>query len=160
MLFPVSLCFLCLQLSHFEKYNTNVMYLPIGYDFTLWGCTFALMLAFFKGVKFYSEPLIFGLNPTNIVELVTYLSPFLLNYPQVVYNIYKWVGRLKISKWESIIRWKSFLDRIEIEVGKWDHSMKLQSHFIHSFGSSSSQTAGHSSHKIEFFNMSHECSSW
>lgn len=79
----------CLQLSHFEKYNTNVMFLPMGYDGTLWGCTIALLLAFVLGVDFYSEPLLFGLNPTNFVEIMMYALPFLLNYPFVLNNIHK-----------------------------------------------------------------------
>lgn len=81
--------YLNFYLSHFEKYNTSVMFLPMGYDGTLWGCTIALLLAFVVGVDFYSQPLLFGLSPTNFVEIMMYALPFLLNYPFVLNNIHK-----------------------------------------------------------------------
>jgi hypothetical protein len=65
------------------------MFLPVGYDGTLWGVTFALLLAFFVGPEFYSTPFIFGIIPTRIVEFVVYAAPFFANYPFVAWNIYK-----------------------------------------------------------------------
>lgn len=77
-----------LQFSHFEKYNTGIMFLPWGYDYTLWGCTVALLLAFIVGPSFYVTP-IFGLSPTTCTEIVLYTSTVLTSYPMITWNIYK-----------------------------------------------------------------------
>lgn len=78
-----------LQLSHFEKYNTNVMFLPWGYDFTLCGCTLALLFAFFFGPAFYVTP-IFGVSPTTLLEITLYTSSVITSHPIIVWNIYKY----------------------------------------------------------------------
>jgi ethanolaminephosphotransferase len=77
-----------LQFSHFEKYNTGVMFLPWGYDFTMWGCSLALLLAFAVGPELYVTP-IFGYTPTFLTEVTLYTSGAITSYPMIVWNIYK-----------------------------------------------------------------------
>lgn len=77
-----------LQFSHFEKYNTGVMFLPWGYDFTMWGCSFALLFAFAFGPELYVTP-IFGYTPTFLTEVLLYTSGAITSYPMIVWNIYK-----------------------------------------------------------------------
>ena len=76
------------QLSHFEKYNTKVMFLPWAYDATLWGCTFALLLAFICGPELFLTP-IFGITPTLLLEVVLYTSGVLTSHTVIAWNIYK-----------------------------------------------------------------------
>lgn len=32
-------------LSHWEKYNTGVLFLPLGYDFSMWGTILTFLVA-------------------------------------------------------------------------------------------------------------------
>lgn len=32
-------------LSHWEKYNTGVLFLPVGYDFSMWGTVLTFLVA-------------------------------------------------------------------------------------------------------------------
>ncbi|KAF7272694.1 ethanolaminephosphotransferase 1-like [Rhynchophorus ferrugineus] len=76
-------------LSHFEKYNTGVMFLPWGYDFTMWGTiiTFLLTGIFGHELWYYTFP--GGITNGLCVELVLYISALISNVPIVLYNIYK-----------------------------------------------------------------------
>jgi len=75
-------------LSHFEKYNTKVMFLPWGYDFVMWGCALALFVAYVFGPSIYVTP-IFGFTPTFLVEILLYSSGIVSSWTVISWNIYK-----------------------------------------------------------------------
>lgn len=75
-------------MTHFEKYNTGVMFLPWAYDFVMWGCTFGLLGAYFLGTAFFVTP-IFGIRPALWLEIILYSACVITSHPLIVYNIYK-----------------------------------------------------------------------
>ncbi|XP_055375949.1 ethanolaminephosphotransferase 1 isoform X2 [Condylostylus longicornis] len=76
-------------LSHFEKYNTGVMFLPWGFDFTLWAVTLTLLLTYFVGPWIWRCQLPYGLTTANGFEIVMWSTSLLSNHPIVALNIYK-----------------------------------------------------------------------
>ncbi|XP_070495056.1 ethanolaminephosphotransferase 1 isoform X2 [Chironomus tepperi] len=80
--------YLNFYLTHFEKYNTNVLFLPYAYDYVMWSCSFTLLIAGIFGPKLFVTP-IFGITPTVYVELIMYISGLLTSHPVIAWNIYK-----------------------------------------------------------------------
>ncbi|KAL7040048.1 hypothetical protein ACKWTF_000239 [Chironomus riparius] len=80
--------YLNFYLTHFEKYNTNVLFLPYAYDYVMWSCSFTLLIAGIFGPKLFVTP-IFGITPTVYVELIMYVSGSLTSHPVIAWNIYK-----------------------------------------------------------------------
>lgn len=62
----------------------------------MWGCTFALLGAAILGPQIYVTP-IFGLSPTNWLEITLYTSGVLTSHPVIAWNIYKYDKLGKIS---------------------------------------------------------------
>lgn len=58
-------------------------------DPVMWGCTFALLGAAILGPQIYVTP-IFGLTPTNWLEITLYTSGVLTSHPVIAWNIYKY----------------------------------------------------------------------
>lgn len=89
--------FLCLiwniffnfYLTHWEKYNTGVMFLPWGYDFTMIGsCLLLLVTAVFGPATLHIE-LPGGFTPGIVFEFVLYFSAMLTSQTVIMWNIYK-----------------------------------------------------------------------
>lgn len=77
------------HISHWEKYNTGVLFLPWGYDFGMWGSTFMYLGAYFFGSGIFHVPLTpSGLTCGHFLELVLHISA-LSNIPMVFYNLYR-----------------------------------------------------------------------
>lgn len=74
--------------SHWEKYNTGVLYLPWGYDLGMWGSTIMFMLTFIFGAEVWKKQLPFGLMPGDFMEALLHVSA-LGNIPITLYNIYR-----------------------------------------------------------------------
>lgn len=89
MFFLVWNVLLNFYLSHFEKYNTGVLFLPWGYDFTMWGMTLAFFLTGIVGSEFWQYSLPGGITNGILVELLLYISALISNVPIVGYNIYR-----------------------------------------------------------------------
>ncbi|XP_059617247.1 ethanolaminephosphotransferase 1 isoform X2 [Phlebotomus argentipes] len=101
--------FLNFYLTHFEKYNTGVMFLPWGYDFTMWvrpaiaqvsltiysvssssqGVTIVLSVTFCVGPWLWRAPTFFGLTPADSFLVLLVLSAVLSSHPVILWNIYK-----------------------------------------------------------------------
>lgn len=64
------------------------MFLPWGYDLTMWGVSFGFLVAFIFGPEFYTTP-IFGLTPTFLLEITLYSSGVLTSHTMIAWNIYK-----------------------------------------------------------------------
>ncbi|KAL7026817.1 hypothetical protein ACKWTF_005181 [Chironomus riparius] len=77
------------HISHWEKYNTGVLFLPWGYDCAMWGSTLMFMASYIWGCWIWSVPL-FGtsLNCGHLMEYVLHITA-LGNIPVVFYNLYR-----------------------------------------------------------------------
>ncbi|KAG5879527.1 hypothetical protein JTB14_029893 [Gonioctena quinquepunctata] len=74
-------------LSHFEKYNTGVLFLPWGYDFSMWGTIITFLIAGVGGHEIWQFR--YGSITTGIVfETLLYVCSLISNVPVVGYNIY------------------------------------------------------------------------
>ncbi|KAJ2940880.1 hypothetical protein O0L34_g10140 [Tuta absoluta] len=76
-------------LSHWEKYNTGVLFLPWGYDFSMWASTFIFMLTGWKGTAFYKRYVFGSYTVANVFEWVIYGTGVFTNLPVSLYNVYK-----------------------------------------------------------------------
>ncbi|XP_076320011.1 ethanolaminephosphotransferase 1-like isoform X1 [Tachypleus tridentatus] len=87
ILWNVHICFL---LSHWEKYNTGILYLPWGYDISQFVLLMAYLITYFKSYKFWKflVPAI-NLSSGEIVEISLYVGSFGMSLPVSLYNIYK-----------------------------------------------------------------------
>jgi ethanolaminephosphotransferase len=106
MMFIFWAVFLTFYVSHWEKYNTGVLYLPWSYDVSqifLLGCTLA---TFFGSYKLWKATFPFiGLPYSHAFEIVLYVS-ILFTLPLPIYNVYKTCksGRSKYSTFGDVIR--------------------------------------------------------
>lgn len=74
-------------MTHFEKYNTGVMFLPWGYDFSMWGTIITFLIAGIFGAEFWQFQ-IGNWTAGNILEMLLYISSLISNVPVISYNIY------------------------------------------------------------------------
>ncbi|XP_023013923.1 ethanolaminephosphotransferase 1 [Leptinotarsa decemlineata] len=74
-------------LSHFEKYNTGVLFLPWGYDFSMWGTILTFLVAGIGGHEIWQFR-IGGINTGMVFEMLLYVCSLISNVPVVAYNIY------------------------------------------------------------------------
>ncbi|XP_017849266.2 ethanolaminephosphotransferase 1 isoform X1 [Drosophila busckii] len=111
---PLRMYYVCLTVyfnffvSHWEKYNTGVLYLPWGYDLSMWGSTIMYLVTCYMGFERWKFELPlgpFGSIPMgNIMEAVLHISA-MANLPLVVLNVYNSykhkTGRM-LSLWEAV----------------------------------------------------------
>ncbi|KAL1500768.1 hypothetical protein ABEB36_006213 [Hypothenemus hampei] len=76
-------------LTHFEKYNTGVMFLPWGYDFTMCGMIIVFLITGVGGSQLWQYSLPGGITNGMLVELTLYISSVITNWPIVFHNIYR-----------------------------------------------------------------------
>lgn len=74
--------------SHWEKYNTGVLYLPWGYDFGMWGSTIMFFTTWIWTFKMWKRTWPFGLAPGFAMEFLLHVSA-LGSIPVTIYNIFK-----------------------------------------------------------------------
>eukprot|EP00096_Caligus_rogercresseyi_P010298 TRINITY_DN3701_c0_g2_i2.p1 TRINITY_DN3701_c0_g2~~TRINITY_DN3701_c0_g2_i2.p1 ORF type:complete len:419 (+),score=97.28 TRINITY_DN3701_c0_g2_i2:125-1381(+) len=79
--------FLNFQFSHFEKYNTGIMYLPWAYDVSMVGGTLLYLLTAALGPQFFSKQMTFPPGP--FLEFTLYLGSVGLTVPAGLLNIYR-----------------------------------------------------------------------
>ncbi|KAM8966748.1 ethanolaminephosphotransferase 1-like [Pelodytes ibericus] len=94
------------MLSHWEKYNTGVLFLPWAYDISQVSMTVVYMLTAIFHVDAWHKPLLFNLYMDEI--LITFLvgCSVLIAFPQTVYNIFlahKQKTLLKTSIYEGLL---------------------------------------------------------
>ncbi|CAH1364585.1 unnamed protein product [Tenebrio molitor] len=75
-------------LSHWEKYNTGVLFLPWGYDFSMWGTILAFLLAGVTGHESWQFILPGGITTGLMFEILLYSMALLTNVPVILNNIY------------------------------------------------------------------------
>ncbi|CAB3223752.1 unnamed protein product [Arctia plantaginis] len=88
-LFLIWNIFLNFYLTHWEKYNTGVMFLPWGYDFTMIGSCILLLVTSVFGPKVWHVQLPGGISPGVIFEFVLYFSAMITSQTVILWNIYK-----------------------------------------------------------------------
>ncbi|CAH0717956.1 unnamed protein product, partial [Brenthis ino] len=76
-------------LSHWEKYNTGVLFLPWGYDFGMWTSTFIFLWTGVNGTGFYKKYLFGSYTLANAFEWLIYGTGVFTNLPVAIYNIYQ-----------------------------------------------------------------------
>lgn len=81
--------FVNFYLSHFEKYNTGVLFLPWGYDFSMLGSVLVFLLTAVGGHEAWKFTLPGGYTAGLLFELLLYVSALVSNLPVVAWNIYK-----------------------------------------------------------------------
>lgn len=83
VLIGVNFCFIA---SHWEKYNTGILFLPWGYDISQVAMTGVYLLTFVTGYEFWKMT-VFGLSCAEIFEIVMYVG-FAVSIPITIWNIY------------------------------------------------------------------------
>jgi len=79
--------YLCFLISHWEKYNTGVLYLPWGYDFSMTGTFIMYLATAAAGLGLWKLPLPGGMTSAQILEPACYLANVGLTLPIAIYNI-------------------------------------------------------------------------
>jgi len=75
--------------SHWEKYNTGVLYLPWGYDASMVACFFVFIVSGFGGHEIWKHDLPGGYTSGNLVEFLLYAGSIGLSMPMACYNVYR-----------------------------------------------------------------------
>ncbi|CAL1265218.1 unnamed protein product [Larinioides sclopetarius] len=103
ILWSVHLCFI---FSHWEKYNTGVLYLPWGYDISQMVLLAAFLTTYFKSYLFWKFTIpILNIGSGEVIEILIYAGTFAMSLPVSLYNIYCAYkkGELKqASLWEAM----------------------------------------------------------
>lgn len=81
-------------LTHFEKYNTGVMFLPIAYDYVMCSICGALAITSLVGPWIWTRTY-FGIMPRKFFEIVLYTSGPITSHWVILLNIYKYVTNFK-----------------------------------------------------------------
>lgn len=87
MYYIIWMVFFNFFISHWEKYNTGVLYLPWGYDLSMWGSTVLFFVTWMFGFNMWKAPLPLGLSVGIIMEAVLHICA-LSSLPMCFYNIY------------------------------------------------------------------------
>ncbi|XP_017770571.1 PREDICTED: ethanolaminephosphotransferase 1-like [Nicrophorus vespilloides] len=75
-------------LTHWEKYNTGLLFLPWGYDFSMWCTILTFLLAGIFGYEIWQFTLPGGMSAGGCFEILLYVSSMVSNVPIVFYNVY------------------------------------------------------------------------
>ncbi|XP_077298548.1 ethanolaminephosphotransferase 1 [Arctopsyche grandis] len=89
MFFLIWNIFVNFFLTHWEKYNTGVLFLPWGYDFTMIGSVLLLSITSIIGPRGWDINLPGGITPGMIFEFVLYSSAMITSQSVILWNIYK-----------------------------------------------------------------------
>ncbi|CAE1328151.1 EPT1 [Acanthosepion pharaonis] len=76
--------------SHWEKYNTGVLFLPWGYDASQLAMTLFYLVTFFGGYEMWKFTVPIINQPASVmIEIIAHLGFIGLTFPPTFYNIYK-----------------------------------------------------------------------
>ncbi|XP_015191146.1 PREDICTED: ethanolaminephosphotransferase 1-like [Polistes dominula] len=81
--------FVNFYLSHWEKYNTGVLFLPWGYDASMLATVLVFILTSIGGHEAWKFYLPGGISAGIMFEMLLYVSALVSNLPVVLWNIYK-----------------------------------------------------------------------
>lgn len=97
--------FITFYLSHWEKYNTGILYLPWSYDVTQITLLIMYLISFWYGHSFWKFT-VYGFTNGNLFEIATHMACYMLSIPVTVYNVnhaYRTTG-LKYKSWSEVFR--------------------------------------------------------
>ncbi|XP_046543458.1 ethanolaminephosphotransferase 1-like [Haliotis rubra] len=79
----------CFLLSHWEKYNTGILFLPWGYDISQIAMTFVYLITYFGTYEIwkFTVPVI-DWTAAECVVMLCYMGFFFLTFPPSLYNLY------------------------------------------------------------------------
>ncbi|KAL4236890.1 Phosphotransferase [Mactra antiquata] len=83
ILVGVNFCFI---VSHWEKYNTGILFLPWAYDFSIVAMNIVYLLTYIFGYEMWKFTL-FGFSSSEWFEIVMYAG-FVLSIPMTLWNVY------------------------------------------------------------------------
>jgi len=81
--------YVCFLVSHWEKYNTGVLYLPWGYDFSMITSFLMYIITAFSGTELWKRNIIGDLYPSHLLEIGCYAGNLGFSLPMALYNIRK-----------------------------------------------------------------------
>lgn len=81
--------FINFYLTHWEKYNTGIMFLPWGYDFTMNGTWMMLIFTAVLGPEVWNVRLLGGFTPGVLFEIMLYVTAIITSQTIILWNIYK-----------------------------------------------------------------------
>ncbi|EEB17164.1 Selenoprotein I, putative [Pediculus humanus corporis] len=81
--------FINFYLSHWEKYNTGVLYLPWGYDISMVLTVTLFLITGIFGYEIWKFDLPFNISAGHVAEFFFYISALVVNVPVIINNIYK-----------------------------------------------------------------------
>jgi len=81
--------YVCFLVSHWEKYNTGVLYLPWGYDFSMITSFLMYLVTAFSGTELWKQNIVGGLYPAHLLEVGCYAGNLGFSLPVALYNIRK-----------------------------------------------------------------------
>lgn len=76
-------------LSHWEKYNTGILFLPWGYDMSLVTISLVYLVTAVVGVETWYQPLFFHFLYRDLFTFMIIACSFLVTLPMSLYNILK-----------------------------------------------------------------------
>jgi ethanolaminephosphotransferase len=86
VLIGIMFMFLC---SHWEKYNTGVLFLPWGYDVSQLGMTAVYLVTYFNGYEVWKFTIPYlHLSSGQIFEIIMHVSVWGISLPMSIYNVY------------------------------------------------------------------------
>ncbi|KAM7175990.1 ethanolaminephosphotransferase 1-like [Macrochelys suwanniensis] len=89
MYISLSIVLLNFMFSHWEKYNTGVLFLPWGYDLSQVILIAMYLVTAAVGVEVWYKPFLFGYYITDILVTLLIGCSIFLSLPQTLYNIHK-----------------------------------------------------------------------
>ncbi|KAF4520542.1 hypothetical protein B566_EDAN008741 [Ephemera danica] len=75
-------------ISHWEKYNTGVLFLPWGYDASMLATMLTFIVTYINGTEMWNFYIFGTYSCGNMFELTFYVCAFLSNLPFAIWNIH------------------------------------------------------------------------
>ncbi|XP_033174561.1 ethanolaminephosphotransferase 1 [Bombus impatiens] len=97
--------FISFYLTHWEKYNTGVLFLPWGYDLSMVGTIIVFVISSIGGHKAWKIVFPGGIPVGVMFEVLLYVTAIVSSLPVVLWNIYK-------SYRDKTGKMRTFLDAI------------------------------------------------
>jgi len=102
MLFIFWTIFLTFYLSHWEKYNTGILYLPWSYDASQIALFSMYLITYFGSYKYWKFVVpVLNITSGRLFELISYVGSFVVSAPVTVYNVYSCKHLKQPTFWES-----------------------------------------------------------
>ncbi|XP_059055752.1 ethanolaminephosphotransferase 1-like [Achroia grisella] len=77
--------------SHCEKYSTGTLYLPWGYDLSMWVATIIFLVPYWLGAGVYKFYVYGDITFVQVLEVLIHATGLFTTLPVAVYNVYLYV---------------------------------------------------------------------